>query len=230
MAEEPLVSVIVPVLQERVTIERTLDHLLALRGRFEVIVADGGSTDGTRDIVAAHPIRARLVESPRARGHQMNAGARAARGRILVFLHADTRLPMTAYGSLVRASRRGAAGGNFALRFDGGRVFATVLGVIYRLQGVIRVFYGDSAIWATRDTFARLGGYPEIPIMEDLEFARALIATGSAERLPGPAVTSSRRWRNAGIARTITTWVVIRYLYAMRVSPHRLARLYRAVR
>jgi len=230
VASEPLVSVIVPVLQERAAIGRTLDHLQALRGRFEVIVVDGGSTDGTLDAARAHAVGARLVRSGRGRGHQMNAGARIARGEVLLFLHADTRLPMTAYRSLVRAVRAGAAGGNFDLRFDGGGAFAATLGVVYRLQRMVRVFYGDSAIWVTRRAFARLGGYPEIPIMEDLQLARALMATRCTVKLPGPAITSSRRWHQAGITRTVVLWVLIRYLYFLGVAPDRLARLYRVVR
>jgi rSAM/selenodomain-associated transferase 2 len=227
---DPLVSVIVPVLQERAAIGPTLDHLLALPGRFEVIVVDGGSTDGTLEIAGAHAMGADLVTARPGRGHQMNAGARVARGRILVFLHADTRLPMTAYGSLVRAVRRGAVGGNFDVRFDGGGAFAALLGMVYRLQRVVKVFYGDSVIWATRPAFARLGGYPEIPIMEDLELARALLATGRAARLPGPAITSSRRWRETGIGRTVLIWLMLRYLYVIGISPERLARGYRVVR
>jgi rSAM/selenodomain-associated transferase 2 len=230
VAAEPLVSVIVPVFQERAVIGRTLDHLQALPGRFEVIVVDGGSTDGTPDVVGAHAVRARLVASQRGRGHQMNAGARVARGEVLLFLHADTRLPMTAYRSLVRAVRGGAEGGNFDLRFDGGGAFAATLEVVYRLQRAVRVFYGDSAIWLTRRAFARLGGYPEIPIMEDLELARALMATRRAVKLPGPAIASSRRWRRSGILRTVAIWVVIRYLYILGVAPERLAHLYRVVR
>lgn len=230
MASGPLVSVIVPVLQERAVIGRTLDHLQALPGRFEVIVVDGGSTDGTPEVVGAHAVGARLVAARRGRGHQMNAGARVARGEILLFLHADTRLPMTAYRSLVRAVRDGAEGGNFDLHFDGGGAFAATLEVVYRLQRAVRVFYGDSAIWLTRRAFARLGGYPEIPIMEDLELARALMATRRAAKLPGPAITSSRRWRRSGILRTVMIWVVIRYLYILGVAPERLAHLYRVVR
>ncbi len=230
VAQAPLVSVIVPVLDEQSAIGRTLDHLHALSGRFEVIVADGDSNDETLRLATEHPLAPRVVKSRRGRGHQMNAGARVARGGILVFLHADTLLPMTAYTSLVSAARRGVPGGNFALRFDGGGAFAAVLGVIYRAQRLVRVFYGDSAIWTTREAFRRLGGYPEVPIMEDLELARALMATGRAEKLPGPAITSSRRWRESGVVRAILIWIVIRYLYIFGVSPERLAYLYRVVR
>jgi glycosyltransferase involved in cell wall biosynthesis len=160
----PLVSVVVPTLQEERALPPLLDHLDALPGRFEVIVSDGGSDDGTRRI--ARERGARLIAAPRGRAAQMNAGARVCSGSIIVFLHADTRLPMTAYGSLARAARRGVCGGNFALRFDGGGLFSAFLGAVYRKQRALRVFYGDSAIWATRETFARLGGFPEQPIME----------------------------------------------------------------
>ena len=125
---------------------------------------------------------------------------------------------------------RGASGGNFELRFDGGGSFAAFLGLVYRVQRCARVFYGDSAIWATRQSFDRIGGYRDIPIMEDFEFAKALFRTRKLANLPGPAVTSSRRWRTAGVIRTLSIWVIIRYLYLIGVSPERLVRLYRVVR
>lgn len=225
-----LVSVIVPTLQEQEALPRTLDHLAALPGRFEVVVSDGGSTDRTRDIAERHPVVSAVVRSEPGRGRQMNEGAARADGEILVFLHADTRLPQGAYRALCTAVARGARGGNFALRFDGGGLFAAFLGAVYRLHRLARVFYGDSAIWATRSTFDEVGGYRDIPIMEDVEFARALHRSGRVDCLPGPAVTSSRRWREAGIVRTVAIWITIRCLYVAGVSPRRLAGLYRRVR
>jgi len=225
-----VVSVIIPVLQEEEALPRVLDHIAALPGEFEVVVSDGGSTDATCEIAEAHAVGATVVHAERGRGRQLNAGAAQARGDILLFLHADTRLPRNAYAALVRAVERGASGGNFDLMFDGGGVFAAFLGGIYRAQRYARVFYGDSAIWSTRATFDRIGGYYDIPVMEDFEFAKALFRTKRLVRLPGPAVTSSRRWRKAGIGRTLATWIAIRYLYLLGVSPDRLVKLYRVVR
>jgi cellulose synthase/poly-beta-1,6-N-acetylglucosamine synthase-like glycosyltransferase len=158
----------------------------------------------------------------------MNAGARAAGGDPIVFLHADTRLPRTAYTSLTATS---AHGGNFALAFDGRDRFSGALTAWYRLQRRAGVYYGDSAIWLRRAAFETLGGFRPLPIMEDYDLARRLRRSGMRTAcLPGPAVTSARRWAEQGIPRTVLSWVAIRWLFLAGVPPERLARLYRRVR
>ncbi len=230
----PLVSVLVPTLDEARELPRLLDHLAALHGRWEIIVADGGSRDGTPAIAREHPARPRLVEQRGGRAAQLNAAARTAGGELLLFVHADSRLPCDAYASLAEACRTPAVvGGNFALRFgnDGAAApFERTLGAVYRLQRRHGFYYGDSSIWVTRAAFAALGGYREIAIMDDYDFVRRLERSGPTRCLPGPATTSSRRWRAAGITRTVLTWFVIRWLFVAGVGPARLARLYRAVR
>jgi rSAM/selenodomain-associated transferase 2 len=193
-----------------------------------VVVSDGGSRDGTPELAARHPLAPRVVQAPSGRARQMNAGAAAARGELLVFLHADTRLPRGAYDSLVAA--RGADGGNFAVRFDGGDLFSRLLGAWYALQRRLGVYYGDSAIWLRRAAFEALGGFRPVPIMEDYELARRLERGFSTACLPGPAVTSARRWRALGVPRTVFSWVAIRWLFLAGVPPERLARLYRPAR
>jgi rSAM/selenodomain-associated transferase 2 len=222
------VSVVIPTLDEAAALPATLDHLASLPGEWEVVVADGGSRDATAAIAAAHP-RADVVVQARGggRARQLNAGACRASGEILLFLHADSRLPRTAHASLA-ATR--AAGGNFALRFDGGDRFSRVLGRVYALQRRGGFYYGDSSLWARRTTFERLGGFRELPIMDDYDFVRRLERAGPTACLPGPATTSARRWRQAGIARTVASWVIIRWLFLAGVPPARLARLYRPVR
>lgn len=220
----PLVSVVVPVLDEAAALPGLLDHLHELSGRFEVVVADGGSRDGTAALAAAHPLEPVVVEAPRGRAAQMNAGAAAARGELLVFLHADTRLPETAYRSLAASP---AHGGNFAISFDGGDCFSRVLGAWYALQRRLGVYYGDSAIWLRRAVFDDLGGFGPLPIMEDYDLSRRLEKSFRTACLPGPAVTSARRWRALGVPRTVFTWVVIRWLFVAGVPPARLAGLYR---
>lgn len=222
---------IVPVLQEATTIVAVLDHLLALRPPVEVIVVDGGSADATAALATAHPARPRVLRVAGGRACQQNAGAAVARGDVLLFLHADTRLPPGAGAALAALARRpGVVGGNFALRFDGPGLFPRVLGAVYATQRRLGVFYGDSAMFVRRDAFRALGGFRDLPIMDDYDLARRLHRTGRAVRLPGPAVTSSRRWRRMGVARTVAVWVVIRWLYLAGVDPARLARLYRVVR
>jgi len=231
MTVPPLVSVVVPVLGEESTIAEALDHLASLPGRWEVIVADGGSSDRTVELATAHPSRPKVIAAQRGRANQMNAGAAEASGGTLLFLHADTRLPGEAYGSVTRALRDPAVlGGNFSLRFDGGDRFSSLLSAWYRVQRRLGVYYGDSAIWLRRAVFVELGGFRPLAIMEDYDLVRRLEHAGRSVCLPGPAVTSARRWRSVGLARTVASWVVIRWLFLAGVSPVRLARLYPTVR
>jgi rSAM/selenodomain-associated transferase 2 len=231
MNDRPLVSIIVPVLDEEATITGLLDHLAALTGRWEVIVADGGSGDATRELVARHPSQPLIVEAPAGRASQMNAGAAVARSAALLFLHADTRLPADACDSVARALTQPAIlGGNFALRFDGGDRFSQLLGRWYALQRHAGIYYGDSAIWLRRTAFEELGGFRPLAIMEDYDLARRLQRAGRTACLAGPAMTSARRWRQLGLPRTIISWLLIRWLFLAGVPPHRLARLYPHVR
>jgi rSAM/selenodomain-associated transferase 2 len=231
MTGRALVSIIVPVLDEEAGITGLLEHLAGLPGRWEVLFADGGSGDATRELIAQHCSQPVIVDAPRGRAGQMNAGAAVARGEVLLFLHADTRLPPTAYATLAGALANPAVlGGNFRLRFDGPDGFSRLLGAWYALQRRAGVYYGDSAIWLRRDAFDRLGGFRPLPIMEDYDLVRRLERAGSTACLTGPAVTSARRWQRLGLTRTIASWVLIRWLFIAGASPSRLARLYPNVR
>lgn len=225
----PLVSVVIPTLDEAAALPGLLDHLAGLDGRFEAIVVDGGSWDGTPDIADAHPSQPTVIRNVAGgRAAQMNAGAEAATGDPIVFLHADTRLPENAHTTLTTTT---ADGGNFELRFDGDDRFSRVLTAWYRAQRRLGVYYGDSAIWLSKSAFDALGGFKPLPIMEDYDLARRLERTCLRSAcLPGPATTSARRWRNQGIPRTVLSWVAIRWLFLAGMSPHRLARLYRKAR
>ena len=233
-SDGPLVSVLIPAFDEARELPHLLDHLATLPGRWETIVADCGSHDATPRIAAEHPFQPQIVEHTGGRAAQLNAAARHATGDVLLFLHADSRLPRDAYASLADAWRGTppVQGGNFALRFgdDDAGLFERILGAIYRLQRRQGLYYGDSSIWVRRTAFARLGGFREIPIMDDYDFVRRLERSGRTRCLPGPATTSARRWRAMGIPRTVLAWFVIRWLYVAGVSPQRLVRLYRVVR
>jgi rSAM/selenodomain-associated transferase 2 len=222
-----LISVVVPTLDEAAALPGLLDHLAALRGRFEVIVADGGSRDGTPALAAAHPSAPRVLSVAGGRAAQANAGAAAAHGDPIVFLHADTCLPAGAHRLLSEST---ADGGNFALRFDGGDRFSRVLGAWYAVQRRLGVYYGDSAMWVRRRTFEALGGFRTLPIMDDYDLARRLERGFSTACLPGPAITSARRWRALGVPRTVLSWLVIRWLFLAGVPPERVASLYRRAR
>ena len=229
MSGEPLVSLIVPTFDEEEALPSLLDHVDALAGRWEVLVADGGSSDATMEI--ARKRGANVVRAPGGRPGQLNAAARQASGELLLFLHADSRLPAGAHASLVSVTADPAiGGGNFALRFDGDDPFARVLSAAYALQRRFGFYYGDSSVWVRREVFDLLGGYRELPIMDDYDFVRRLEAGYRTACVPGPARTSDRRWRRAGLVRTLFSWWTIRFLYVAGVPPRRLARLYRRVR
>jgi rSAM/selenodomain-associated transferase 2 len=224
-------TIVVPTLDEERELLGLLDHLEALDGAPETIVADGGSRDATVTTAEGHRLRPRVVRVEGGRARQLNEAAAHATGDVLLFLHADSRLPGDAVARIAEAvERRGAHGGNFALRFDGGDRFSRVLGLVYAGQRRLGFYYGDSSIWARADVFRGLGGYRELPIMDDYDFARRLERAGATECLPGPALTSARRWQALGIPRTMLSWIVIRWLFVAGVPPARLARLYRRAR
>ena len=229
-----LVSVVVPTWQEATGIGATLDHLAELEGRWEVVVADGGSPDGTAGLAAAHPSRPRVrVRESGGRAAQCNDGLEVTRGDVVVLLHADSRLPADAYAQIAGAlaSDPECPGGNFAVRFDGADRYSAFLTRFSAWQRRRGFYYGDSSVWLTRAALRRLGGLREIEIMDDYDLVRRLERLpGRTVCLPGPALTSSRRWRQAGLPRTLFAWAAIRWLYVAGVAPERLARLYRTVR
>lgn len=220
-----------PVLDEAAELPAVLDHLAGLGGDLEVVVVDGGSRDATVARARAHPSRPRVLQTGPGRAGQLNRGAREADGELLVFLHADSRLPPDAAATLRGVARDpNLLGGNFDLRFDGDDQFSRWLTRIYRLQRRWGYYYGDSTLWVRRAHFDRLGGFRALPVMDDYDFVRRLEASGRTVCLPGPALTSARRWRRLGPARTALSWWVIRGLYLLGVPPTRLAGLYRRVR
>jgi len=213
--------VIVPAFDEEAELPALFDHLDSLDGEWEVLVADGGSGDST--VAIARERGATVVAEGAHRAAQLNAAAARARGDVLVFLHADSRLPAGAHASL--ATTR-AAGGNFELRFGGDDRFARVLTRAYALQRPFGFYYGDSTIWLRPAVFAALGGYRDLPLMDDYDLVRRLEKRFDTACLPGPATTSPRRWRAMGVPRTLITWWVIRLLFVAGVPAARLARLY----
>jgi rSAM/selenodomain-associated transferase 2 len=222
---EASLSVVIPTLDEARSIGATLDAVAAVRGVAEVIVADGGSRDGTLEIVRARGVR--VVECGRGRGLQMHAGAAAARGRALWFLHADTLAPPDAAERIAAAlADAGVAGGNFHIRFDGERKAARFLTWLYPRLRRLGLCYGDSGIFVRRDAYERVGGFNHFPIFEDLDLVRRLRRAGRVVHLPATVVTSSRRFEGRSFALTFARWSALQALYWLGVHPRRLARLY----
>ena len=220
-------SVVIPALDEAALIGGAVASAFAA-GAFEVIVADGGSADGTAALARA--AGARVAAGARGRGPQLNLGARAARGAALCFLHADARLaPGAGRQAAAALADPRVAGGNFRVRF-GPSLHGRALAAVYRAIRRLGVCYGDSAIFCRREAFEAIGGFPPHPIMEDLAFFRALRRRGRTVCLTSPVDASPRRWERGGIAQAWASWLVIQSLWCARVPPARLAVLYRRVR
>ena len=226
-APGPAVSVVIPVLDEAARIGERLREL-AQRGLGDVIVVDGGSRDGTCDVVRAHP-PARLVTAPRGRGSQMNAGVRAATGDVLLFLHADVALPADATAWIARAlADPGVVAGAFRVRTvaDAGRNW---LGPLLRIADfrshVTRLPYGDQALFVRRSAFERVGGFPDEPLMEDVVLARRLRRIGRVVTVPAYVRASGRRFLRRPLASTLAMWT-FPTLHRLGVAPRVLARLY----
>jgi rSAM/selenodomain-associated transferase 2 len=223
----PTLAIVVPALNEEGALRRHLPAALAVAD--EVIVSDGGSTDGTREL--ARELGARVVVGPPGRGGQLNRGAAAASADILLFLHADTTLPVQGVEQVRAAVTQGAPGGAFLLRFDVDRPLQR-LGerlINWRTRR-LRVPLGDQAQFVTRETFDRLGGFPDWPILEDLDFILRLRRLAGFQVIAAPVTTGARRFVEQGAVRTVATNWLIWLLFFCGVSPRRLARLYRQIR
>jgi len=219
-------TVVVPTLNESQGIVGCLDALAPLRARgHEVIVVDGGSEDGTA--VLAEGRADRVLAAPRGRAGQMNAGARAARGEALVFLHADTRLPPDA-DRLVLEALAARGWGRFDVAIDGRGALLKLVGAMMNLRSrLTRIATGDQALFVRRSLFESLGGYAPIALMEDIELARRLRRSGPPACLRERVLTSARRWQGRGVLRTVVLMWRLRLAYALGADPARLADRYR---
>lgn len=229
MASSPSLSIIVPTLDEAEGIEA---HLASLLGYWvsgcEIVVADGGSEDATA--LLATPLASRVIVSPPGRARQMNAGARASRGERLLFLHADTYLPKRADRLIDKALAR-RCWGRFDICLEGRspwlRLVALGMNLRSRLTGIAT---GDQALFMTREAFEAVGGFPEQPLMEDIEMSRRLKRLSRPACLRARVTSSARRWERNGVWRTVVLMWWLRYQYWRGVDSRKLARAYRDVR
>lgn len=224
------ISIIIPTLDEAAVIGGTLASLSKLRGEFQVIVVDGGSSDDTRSIAEAFLESlpdSRFVSHRRGRGPQMNRGALEACGDVFLFLHADTLLPADALESIREAARDpSVVGGNFRLVCGGSGLSSSIFTRLNAIRRWFGVYYGDSAIWVRRSVYDGLRGFMDAPIMEDYDFCRRLERAGPTVCLPSPVVTSPRRWTRGRAIMAVFIWTLIQWLYLLGVSPRLLGRLY----
>jgi rSAM/selenodomain-associated transferase 2 len=222
-------TIVVPVLNEAPIIVAALAALAPLRARgAEIIVADGGSRDGTVHLAA--PLADRIITVPRGRGAPMNAGAALGTGDALLFLHADTALPDDS-DRLIDVALAHRAWGRFDLRIAGSHPFLAVVARMInwrsRLTGIAT---GDQAMFVSREAFQKVGGFPDLPLMEDIAMSRRLKRLCRPLCIATPVVTSGRRWEQNGVIRTILLMWRLRLSYYLGVEPALLAELYDAPR
>jgi rSAM/selenodomain-associated transferase 2 len=218
------ISVIIPTWREAAEVRGAVESARLVGD--EIVVADGGSDDGTAEVARA--AGARVIIAPKGRGSQLHAGAMASKGDVLLFLHADTRLAPTAREAILGALQSSSvAGGNFFLLFDDQGTLARVFTWLYDVRRrAIGVYYGDSAVFVRRSVYDALGGFRPIPILEDYEFIRRLERSAKTVYLRQVQVrTSTRRFAQAPI-RTLLVWTLVQSLYMLGVSPVRLKALY----
>jgi rSAM/selenodomain-associated transferase 2 len=220
-------AIVIPALNEAANLSRLLPDLARGCPGADIVVVDGGSGDDTAAVVARLP-GPRLLESARGRAVQMNHGARAAGGDTLLFLHADTRLPDGAARAIEQTlAEPGVMGGRFDVRFDNERplfrVIAWFMNTRSRASGICT---GDQAIFVRRADFEAVGGYPDIPLMEDIELSRRLKRRGKLRALRLRVTTSARKWEREGPLRTIGLMWALRFLHFCGVAPARLHRWY----
>jgi rSAM/selenodomain-associated transferase 2 len=219
------VSVIIPTLNEAGGIAQTLSRVRQA-GECQLIIVDGGSSDGTLDLARSHADMALCSAQGRAR--QMNAGAEVATGDVVLFLHADTILPHGFPTFLDRAlADRQVVGGRFDVRLDApGRPFRMIETLMNVRSRWTRISTGDQAIFVRRKVFLAIGGYPDIPLMEDIELSRRLKRVGKIACLRARVTTSARHWQRKGIFKTILLMWTLRLGHFCGISPEQLKAFY----
>lgn len=224
-------SIIMPVLNEEAVLEEHLMYLVKQYASYdcELIIVDGGSHDATVTIAQRY---GNVIHAPRGRATQMNNGAKAAHGDVLLFLHADTRLPDNALRAIEQAlSVPHVVGGAFRMCFNCDQWPYRLVAWTTNLRSRTRtIFTGDQAYFIRADSFHAIGGYPEQPLMEDLEIIKRLRAIGKVVLLPHYVITSARRHEKVGLLRSVLFMWYLRLLYKFGVSPAQLQRMYFDVR
>jgi rSAM/selenodomain-associated transferase 2 len=218
-------TIVMPVLDEAAIIAGALQALAPLRARgAEIIVVDGGSRDGTPRL--AERLADRVIAGPRGRGAPLNAGVAAGSGAMLLFLHADTTLPEAA-DRLIDAALCHRAWGRFDIRIAGRHPLLAIVARMVNLRSrATGVATGDQAIFVSREAFLAVGGFPDLPLMEDIAMSRRLKRLCRPSCIATPVVTSGRRWEQNGVLRTIVLMWWLRLAYYVGVEPARLAKRY----
>ena len=218
-------SIILPVLNEAESLADKLKDLQPLRGACELIVVDGGSQDNSRAIAAV--LVDKVLQSPRGRARQMNIGAAAATGDVLLFLHADTQLPAAAHETILQTMANGYQWGRFDVVFDDTRwVFKLIAQMMNWRSRWTGIATGDQAMFVTRKAFAQVGGFPNIVLMEDIAISKHLNKHWGPVCLSAKVTTAARRWQQNGVLRTIFLMWYLRLIYFLGADPAKLAAVY----
>jgi len=220
-----MLSVIIPTLNEETVLGATLESVRRAAPGSEIVIADGGSRDATLDVTRSFP-GVRTVVAPRGRGLQMNAGAAAATGDVLLFLHADTHLPPDA-GTLVASALADprVVGGSFFLGFDSSHPILRLSSIASRLN-VRWATYGDQAFFLRRSVFEQVGGFAPVPLFEDVELQGRIRRLGRCVKIQRPVTSSARRFLRVGVVRQQVRNALLLVAYHLGVSPIRLAGWY----
>lgn len=222
------ISIIIPVLNESKNIDRMIEMLEQLDGDKELIFVDGGSTDATKELI---PPAYMVVSTEPGRGRQLNKGAECATGDVMLFLHCDSILGSNGLRSIEEAAAAGYQAGCFSMSFDSKHWLLSIIAYLSNCRArLLGIIFGDQGMFVTKDLFQSLGGFSDIPIMEDLEFSGRLRKAAKLKQLKDTIVTSARRFERKGILRTILFMHKMKLLYWMRKSPEELYRIYRNVR
>ena len=220
------ISVIIPCLNEEKHIHKLLDFLRNNRGRSQVIVVDGGSSDATIPLVSNYPFVETIETNVANRAHQMNAGATIATGETLLFLHADTLPPRDFEQLILEAMQSGGnVGGAFYLRFDHKHWMFSMMTFLTRLN-IPWITVGDHGLFFRKEVFESLGGFPDIPLLEDLELQLKARRQGKMVRIQAPVLTSARRFLNNGVLSQTLKDARILLSYFLGTPPENLAKLY----
>jgi rSAM/selenodomain-associated transferase 2 len=225
-SEKPLISIIIPTLNEAENLGTTLTNAQKGKG-VEIVVVDGGSSDGTDGLAKSFGVR--LLVTAAGRANQANAGALVAKGTILLFLHADTRLPEGFDRDIQRVlANPSIVAGAFRLAIEGAGVSLRIIEKLANFRArFLKMPYGDQAIFLKADLFCSLGGFPDMPIMEDFALMQRLRKEGRIVIAPTAVITSSRRWHKLGVLKTTLINQAVLVAYFLGCNPARLARWYK---
>lgn len=225
---QPDLSLVIPVYNEERTIEAFLDQLDRLTGSWEAVFADGGSTDGTVSRIRG---RYPVISCPKGRAGQMNEGARCCTGDVLLFLHCDSILPRDLCEQVLEVRNRGYSFGCFRIRFDSRHPLMKLGGFFSNLRVRWRkIAFGDQGIFLTRDLFEQVGGFPELPLMEDYQLSLNLKGRYPLGQTRGYLGTSARRFETGGMLRTMWNMKKLQHRFRRGIPAGQLVRSYRDIR